>query len=205
MTDEEIREIFFNSDEEVNSDSETSESDSDDEHPPNLQGLENGDAGLSAATRTQGDTSNLAEQVSSPWTATSNFTPPGQGITFDSSKSGMQTPPASATEVQCFKLFFTEELVGEIVEETNRYASELQEKMAPGVLGKMARWVPTTIKEMYLFLMAVLLMGVIKKNISPALLEHRPVTADPFFWNAVFTGPLPPAPPLSAFHQQCKS
>ncbi len=47
--------------------------------------------------------------------------------------------------------------------------------------------------------------GSHQKNISPALLEHRPVTADPFFWNAVFTGPLPPAPPLSAFHQQCKS
>ncbi len=58
LTDEEIREIFFNSDEEVYSDSETSESDSDDELPPNLQGLENGDAGLSAATRTKGDTSN---------------------------------------------------------------------------------------------------------------------------------------------------
>ncbi len=52
LTDEEIREIFFNSDEEVYSDSETSESNSDDELPPNLQGLENGDAGLSAATRT---------------------------------------------------------------------------------------------------------------------------------------------------------
>ncbi len=161
-----LEKYLFNSDEEVYSDSETSESDSDDELPPNLQGLENGDAGLSAATRTQGDTSNLAEQVSSPWTATSNFTPPGTGITFDSSKSGMQTPPASATEVKCFKLFFTEELVGEIVEETNMYASELQEKMAPGVLGKMARWVPTTIKEMYLFLMAVLLMGVIKNHLS---------------------------------------
>ncbi len=146
-----------------------------------LQGLENGEAGLSAATRTQGDTSNLAEQVSSPWTATSNFTPPGPGITFDSSKSGMQTPPASATEVQCFKQFFTEELVGEIAEETNRYASELQEKMAPGVLGKMARWVPTTIKEMYLFLMAVLLVGVIKKPSLRHYWSTDPLLQTPFF------------------------
>ncbi len=130
---------------------------------------------------TQGDTSNLAEQVSSPWTTTSNFTPPGPGITFDSSKSGMQTPPASATEVKCFKLFFTEELVGEIVEETNRHASELQEKMAPGVLGKMARWVPTTIKEMYLFLMAVLLMGVIKKPSLRHYWSTDPLLQTPFF------------------------
>ncbi len=102
-------------------------------------------------------------------------------MTFDSSKSGMQTPPASATEVQCFMLFFTEELVGEIVEETNRYASELQEKMAPGVLGKMARWVPTTIKEMYLFLMAVLLMGVIKKPSLRHYWSTDPLLQTPFF------------------------
>ncbi len=93
----------------------------------------------------------------------------------------MQTPPASATEVQCFKLFFTEELVGEIVEETNRYASELQEKMAPGVLGKMARWVPTTIKKMYLFLMAVLLMGVIKKPSLRHYWSTDPLLQTPFF------------------------
>lgn len=76
LTDEEIREIFFNSDEdEVNFDSETSESDSDDELPPNLLALEKGDdVDLSATTVTQGDVSNLAEQVSSTCTATSNVT-----------------------------------------------------------------------------------------------------------------------------------
>ncbi len=89
--------------------------------------------------------------------------------------------PASATEVQCFKLFFTEELVGEIVEETNRYASELQEKMAPGVLGKMARWVPTTIKKMHLLLMAVLLMGVIKKTSLRHYWSTDPLLQTPFF------------------------
>ena len=33
---------------------------------------------------------------------------------------------------ECFKLFLTEELVGDIVEETNRYALELQEKRESG-------------------------------------------------------------------------
>ncbi len=90
------------------------------------------------------------------------------------------------------------------MEETKRYASELQEKMAPGVLGKMARWVPTTIKDMYLFLVAVLLMGVIRK---PSLQHYwsTDLLLQTLLWNAVFTEPLPPAPPLSAFHQQCKS
>ncbi len=73
LTDEEIREIFLNSDEEVDFVSETSESDSNDELPPNIQTLKKGgdDAGLSATTGTQGNTSNLAEQVISTWTATS--------------------------------------------------------------------------------------------------------------------------------------
>ncbi len=53
--------------------------------------------------------------------------------------------------------------------------------MAPGVLGKMARWVPTTIKEMYLFLMAVLLMGVIKKPSLRHYWSTDPLLQTPFF------------------------
>ena len=66
---------------------------------------------------------------------------------------------------QCFTLFLTEELVGDIVEETNHYALELQEKREP-VLGggKLAKWVKTTINEMYTFLVTVLLMGIVKNN-----------------------------------------
>ncbi|KAJ8368738.1 hypothetical protein SKAU_G00087660 [Synaphobranchus kaupii] len=41
-------------------------------------------------------------------------------------------------------MFFTEELVGDIVEETNLYASELQEKIEPGAMGKLAKWVATS-------------------------------------------------------------
>ncbi len=66
------------------------------------------------------------------------------------------------------------------MEETNRYASELQEKMVPGVLEKMARWVPTIIKEMYLFLMAVLLMGV-KKTSLRHYWSTDPLLQTPFF------------------------
>jgi hypothetical protein len=37
----------------------------------------------------------------------------------------------SPSEAECLKLFLTEELVRDIVEETNRYALELQEKREP--------------------------------------------------------------------------
>lgn len=92
----------------------------------------------------------------------------------------MQNPPESPSEVNCFKLFLTEEVVGEIVEETNRYASDLQESE---MKGKLIKWFPTNIPEMYTFLVSVLLMGVIKK---PSLRDYwstDPMLLTPFFWS----------------------
>jgi hypothetical protein len=68
------------------------------------------------------------------------------------------------------------ELVGDIVEETNRSAMELQEKREPGVWGKLTKWVTTTISEMYTFLVTVILMGIVKKN---SLREYW--STDPMF------------------------
>ena len=115
------------------------------------------------------------------WKATSYFTPPGPAVCFDESQSGVQRPLPFPTEAECFKLFLTEELVGEIVEETNRYALELQEKREPGVRGKLAKWVTTTISEMYTFLVTVLLMGIVKKNSLREYWSTDPMFATPFF------------------------
>ena len=51
----------------------------------------------------------------------------------------VQSPLPSPSEAECFKLFLTEELVGDIVEETNCYGLKLQEKREPGVRGKLAK------------------------------------------------------------------
>nr|XP_046188550.1 piggyBac transposable element-derived protein 4-like [Oncorhynchus gorbuscha] len=96
-------------------------------------------------------------------------------------ESGVQRPLPFPTESECFKLFLTEELVGEIVEETNRYALELLEKREPGVRGKLAKWVTTTISEMYTFLVTVLLMGIVKKNSLREYWSTDPMFATPFF------------------------
>ena len=69
------------------------------------------------------------------WKAASNFTPPGPAGCFDESQSGVQRPLPFPSEAECFKLFLTEELVGDIAE-TNRYALELQEKRESGVGGQ---------------------------------------------------------------------
>uniref|UniRef100_A0A674BS31 PiggyBac transposable element-derived protein domain-containing protein n=1 Tax=Salmo trutta TaxID=8032 RepID=A0A674BS31_SALTR len=115
------------------------------------------------------------------WKAASHFTPPGPAVCFDESQSGVQRPLPFPTEAECFKLFLTEELVGNIVKETNRYALELLEKREPGVRGKLAKWVTTTISEMYTFLVTVLLMGIVKKNSLREYSSTDPMFATPFF------------------------
>lgn len=61
-------------------------------------------------------------------------------------------------------MFLTEDVVGEIVEETNRSASEIQ---VGEMKGKMVKWAPTSIPEMYTFLASVLLMEMVKKTFTP--------------------------------------
>ncbi|KAJ8368719.1 hypothetical protein SKAU_G00087470 [Synaphobranchus kaupii] len=140
LTDEEIREIFFNSDDEGDYNTEASGSDSDSEErlPPNLVSLErnpelgegdddveeNPEKGPSVVPCSRPEVPVPVEEVrSSDWRAAINFTPTGPGIEFDNSISGVQNPPETPTAVNCFKMFLSVETVGEIVEETNRYAN----------------------------------------------------------------------------------
>lgn len=176
LTKEDIN-IFFNSDEEnLESDVDT---DSDEDLPPNLEDIENAEGEeTSSSTPVHSDSRPVNEVNSSAWKVTNRFNPPGPGIDFEDQRCGVQNPPESPSEVTCFKIFFTEEVMGEIVVETNRYASDLQEGE---MKGKMAKWVPTNIKEMYTFLVSVLLMGVIKK---PSLRDYwstDPMLRSPFF------------------------
>ncbi|KAJ8333480.1 hypothetical protein SKAU_G00414880 [Synaphobranchus kaupii] len=140
LTDEEIREIFFNSDDEGDYNTESSGSDSDSEErlPPNLVSLErnpelgegdddveeNPEEGPSVVPCSRPEGPVPVEEVrSSDWRTAVDFTPPGPGIEFDSSISGVQNPPETPTAVNCFRMFLSVETVGEIVEETNRYAN----------------------------------------------------------------------------------
>ena len=48
-----------------------------------------------------------------------------------------------------------------IVAETNTYAQSLREKISNG---KLAKWVDTTVAELYVFLAVFFSMGLIKKK-----------------------------------------
>lgn len=180
---------------------------------PISQGLEKGDDDvLSATTGTQGDTSNLAQQVNSTWTATSNFTPPGPGITFDSSKSGMQGDPCIAWDPSCIchwcpvlQMFFYRAACRENSEGNKQVCPRTPGEDSTRSVVKDGEVGANYHQRNVLVPGGSSSDGRHQKTISLALLEHRPVTADPFLWNTVFTGQLPPARPLSAFHQRCKS
>uniref|UniRef100_A0A8C7LTA0 PiggyBac transposable element-derived protein domain-containing protein n=1 Tax=Oncorhynchus mykiss TaxID=8022 RepID=A0A8C7LTA0_ONCMY len=183
-----------NSDKESEYESQESDSDSESEElPPNLVAIENPESEFPLSTDevpgpfedAGGDggrpTVDEVQEFCGSWKATSHFTPPGPAVCFDDSHSGVQRLLPFPTEAECFKLFLTEELLGNIVEETNRYALELQEKREPGVRGKLAKWVTTTISEMYTFLVTVLLMGIVKKNSLRQYWSTDPMFATPFF------------------------
>ncbi|KAI2644801.1 PiggyBac transposable element-derived protein 4 [Labeo rohita] len=173
LTNEEIVEIFFNSDEDFDSEAD---SDSDEDLPANLEALDRTEdeetSTTSAHVFAEADGTN-----SSSWKVTNLFNPPGPGE-FNDQLCGVQNPPESPSEVNCFKMFLTEDVVKEIVEETNRYASEIQEEETKG---KMVKWAPTSIPEMYTFLASVMLMGMVKK---PSLRDYwstDPMLLTPFF------------------------
>ncbi|XP_046903421.1 piggyBac transposable element-derived protein 4-like [Hypomesus transpacificus] len=177
LSEQDIRDLFFQSDDEGDFAEEVNGSSSDSEDgdlPVNLVAIANPEP------EGDGGRDELEAVSSTGWRAASNFSPPGPAVFFDSSHSCVQTPPASVSEASCFKLFLTEDLVRDIVEETNRYASQLQEQSAPGV-GKLAKWLPTNIDEMYSFLMAMLLMGVVKKSSLREYWSTDPMLATPFF------------------------
>ncbi|KAJ8353409.1 hypothetical protein SKAU_G00209760 [Synaphobranchus kaupii] len=198
LTDEEIREIFFNSDDQGDYNTESSRSDSDSEErlPPNLVSLqrnpelgegdddveENPEEGPSVVPCSRPEGLVPVEEVrSSDWRTAVDFTPPGPGIEFDSSISGVQNPPETPTAVNCFRMFLSVETVGEIVEETNRYGSEQQGKTAIGVIGKLCNWVPTCVNEVYTFLAIALLMGLVRKSTLREYWSTDPVLVTPFF------------------------
>ena len=116
------------------------------------------------------------------WNDGSSFVP--RNIkTFDESNVGMQAPyqlPVDAKEVEYFKLYFDGELVGDIKQESNRYADQLLTN--PTAQTKSLRdWVATTTNELYAFFALVILMGVIVKKSMKDYWSKRAVIETPFF------------------------
>jgi hypothetical protein len=85
--------------------------------------------------------------------------------------------------VQTFLLFFTEDFVNNIVQETNTYAQQfICGKVFP-LRSPARQWVPVTVNEMYVVIALFLLMGIISKPtlnsyFSPKRLLYTPAFPD---------------------------
>lgn len=72
--------------------------------------------------------------------------------------------PADPTPLNCFQLFFTDQLIAKIVEETNRYAEQTRASVTdPAEHSRINKWKPVTPDEIKLFFAMVFAMGVVDK------------------------------------------
>lgn len=95
------------------------------------------------------------------WTDTTSFNPTIHP--FNDMHSGTSSGNASSTELECFKLFFTEEIVTEIAKQTNLYFQFVDSENLTKQKSRLKRWKDTDYKEMYCFFAMNLLMSQVKK------------------------------------------
>ena len=115
-------------------------------------------------------------------------------LPFTVSNPGIRLPTSGQynNELSFFQLFFTDNIIGEIVQETNRYAREKIEKAQP--LGKRSiwrTWKDANLQEMKALLGVVLNMGMhakcdMKKYFSRKWTERMPFFIDVFSWERFF-------------------
>ncbi|XP_068107881.1 piggyBac transposable element-derived protein 4-like [Hyperolius riggenbachi] len=78
------------------------------------------------------------------------------------------------------ELFLSEEVIGMIVQETNRYAA--QQLAAPlSMFSRSRRWEPVTSEDIWLFLSLVILQGVVGKPLQKWYWSTNQILATPFF------------------------
>lgn len=163
LTDEEIRAIFTLDPTDMDEEPEPVAGDdsSDEELPENLTALED---------------EVLEDGEEFDWRG-GDFRP--NVMNFSRSVSGVRKQPDNTTELGCFKMFLSESTANTIVAETNAYAQTLREQFNSA--GKLAKWVDTTVGELYVFLAVLFTMGLVKKNNVRDYWTTNPLLSTPFF------------------------
>ncbi|PSN50037.1 hypothetical protein C0J52_03287 [Blattella germanica] len=83
--------------------------------------------------------------------------------------------------VNIFLLFFTEDFVKMIVDETNIYAQQFLCSKILSPRSPARQWVPVTMNEMYVFLALFLLMGIINKPTLKSYFSTKRILSTPAF------------------------
>nr|XP_039267455.1 piggyBac transposable element-derived protein 4-like [Styela clava] len=80
----------------------------------------------------------------------------------DKGSGGKDLPQADSKPIEYFKLFFTEELVKMIVDETNKYADKKIQETLLSPHSRLHQWENVTVPEMYLVIGLLLNMEIVK-------------------------------------------
>ncbi|XP_040072197.1 piggyBac transposable element-derived protein 4-like [Ixodes scapularis] len=189
MTTFQPRSFYGNSSRDaVESDDNFSEEDnyippSDDEETSSADLSESGDEDETSAQDNRG----AAQPQALSWSLYTNNLPDFPVLTFSASNPGSQIGPSNLqSELQFFQLFFTDQLIGEIVHETNRYACEKISSAEPLAKHSIWKsWEDVAVDEFKAFL-AVLMNMVL--NPKPDIKEYfsKEILEMPFF-RLVFT------------------
>ena len=155
LTDNEVLELVYKSDENLSDSSDDSVNSSDNE----IDDVAIADAVINDDS---GDEEELLHQ-DFVWEAMDNYT--GHREVFSCDFAPRNGAENVSDIFECFELFFDKELIQQIVVETNRYAE--QYKNARGNLFSfrsfLRSWKPVTENEIYTVLGLFLLMGIVQK------------------------------------------
>lgn len=83
--------------------------------------------------------------------------------------------------VEYFNLFFDQDILGHIVQETNRYASNHIDASELTPSSRSLMWEETDIPEMRKFIAILILQGIIKKPVERWFWSKRPILHTPIF------------------------
>nr|XP_039263556.1 piggyBac transposable element-derived protein 4-like [Styela clava] len=98
---------------------------------------------------------------------------------------GKDLPEANSKPIEYFKLFFTEELVGMIVNETNKYANEKIQATPLSPKSRLHDWKNVTVPEMYLVIGLLLNTGIVKMPCLSDYWSTRPELHMEYFPKAI--------------------
>lgn len=84
-----------------------------------------------------------------------------------------------------FRMFFTDHLVQNIVQETNRYAEEIIRNSTAKTHSRWKGWTATSVNEMLVFFAVIIIQGIVKKPTLEWYWTKRQCIGTPFFANVM--------------------
>lgn len=94
---------------------------------------------------------------------------------------GIQVETKNLTPIQFFNLFFTEDLLNLIVDQSNRYAQQYITNNPNSYYARPFEWKPLIVEEFKIFLGLTLNMGLTKKNVLRSYWSTNPIHHMPLY------------------------